>query len=171
MKYSKIIFPFLLAALLVTGCRPEDFKDIGEPREIPSSFAGAWKLSKVTQVDEDAKGKGFPAFVSELDLTNVFPYTQFALTLNINSNGSPTTFTSNAGSSPAIINFSSGNWTVDNWDAPTALVFKQGAATQTVTLGAFPTGGNTKLKFKIERRDPGNNNKLLISYTYEFTKQ
>ena len=172
MKYSlKIFLPVLMVALLFATCRPDDFKDIGEPRDTPASMAGAWKLTKVIQKDEESARKGFP--YSEIDLTNIFPYSQFTLTLNVDENQSPTTFTSNAGSSPDIIGLPSGTWSVDNGAAPTKIDFKQGSTTKSVTLGSYPLGGNDKLKFRIEKRDadPAANNKLLISYTYEFTKQ
>jgi hypothetical protein len=59
---------------------------------------------------------------------------------------------------------------VDNGDNPSAIVFKNGTATEQVTLGAYPVGGNSNLKFKISRFDAATD-KLLISYTYEFSKQ
>ncbi len=172
MKYCmKTFFAALLIVALLPGCRPDDFKDIGEPRDVVASLGGVWKLTKATQIDEDALGKAFPGFVSQLDLTTIFPYTDFALTLNLDNNNSPSTFTSNPGNSPAIMTLTSGTWNVDNWERPSLLIFKQGSATQTVTLGSLPTGGNTKLKFKVEKRDAASGDKLLISYTYEFTKQ
>lgn len=172
MKYSiKILFPVLLAAILFSGCRPEKFKDIGEPRDIVASLGGTWKLTKVIQKDEESARKGFP--FSEMDLTAVFPYTQFTLNLALDNNLSPSGFTATPGSSPDIIGLLSGKWSTDNASAPTKIIFTQGANTRSVSLGSYPTGGNTKLKFKIEKRDadPAANNKLHISYTYEFTKQ
>lgn len=172
MKRSiKIIFSVILVAVLFSGCRPEEFKEIGEVRDIPASMGGVWKLTKVTQKDEESARKGFP--YSELDLTSLFPYTQFTLNLNVDNNLSPSTFTSTPGSSPDIIGLSSGTWRLDDATAPTRINFTQGATTKSVTLGSYPLGGNTKLKFKIDKRDadPAANNKLLISYTYEFTKQ
>lgn len=172
MKYClKIVLPVLLLAVLFPACRPEDFKDIGAPRDIPASLGGVWKLTKVTQRDEESGRKGFP--YSELDLTNLFPYTQFTLTLNVSNNQAPSVFTSSPGNSPDIIGLLSGTWTIDNADAPTMIIFRQGSTTTSVTLGAYPVGSNNKLKFKIDKRDadPATNNKLLISYTYEFTKQ
>jgi hypothetical protein len=172
MKLSiKIFFPVMLAAILFTGCRPEEFKEIGETRDIPSSLVGTWKLTKVTQKDEESARKGFP--YSEIDITTLFPYTQFTLTLVINTAAGLSTFTSSPGSSPDIIGLATGTWKLDSQEAPTKIDFTSGATTQSVALGAYPVGGNTKLKFKVEKRDadPAANNKLLISYTYEFTKQ
>jgi hypothetical protein len=171
MKYMKIFFSVLLVAIFFSACRPDDIKEIGDPRDVPASMGGVWKLTKVVQKDEESARKGFP--YSELDLTNVFPYSQFTLTLNLDNNESPSTFTSTPGGSPDIIGLTSGTWTVDNGAAPTKINFTSGTTTKSVTLGSYPVGGNDKLKFRIERRDadPAANNKLLISYTYEFTKQ
>ena len=170
MNITKIIMATLVTAIAFTSCKPDAFEEIGDKRDIPSSLAGIWKLVKVTQKDEEAARKGFP--YSELDLTTVFPYTDFSLTLNSSGN-TLTTFTTTPGNSPKVISLTSGTWAVDNGENPGAILFKNGAVTESVTLGSYPVGGNTKLVFKIEKRDadPAANNKLLISYTYEFSKQ
>jgi Domain of unknown function (DUF5004) len=167
----KIFFPVLLMAGLFSTCTPDKFEDIGPVRNVLSSFAGTWKLTKVTQKDEESARKGFP--YAELDLTTLFPYTDFTLKLDVDSKFIPNTFTATSGNSPKIITLTSGIWSVDNLQQPTVITFKNGAVTELVTLGGYPIGGNNNLKFKVERRDadPAANNKLLISYTYEFTKQ
>ena len=168
---TNILLVAVITAVMLVSCQPADFKEIGSTREVAASLAGNWTLTKVTQKDEDAARKGFP--YSELDLTTVFPYTEFKLTLNVNG-PSPSTFTAAPGNSPKILSLTSGTWGVDNGDAPGAIIFKgAGGSTEQVTLGAYPLGGNDKLRFKIERRDadPAANNKLLLSYTYEFSKQ
>jgi hypothetical protein len=164
----KITFLLLVTAAF-TGCQPDKIEAIGAPRDIPSSFVGAWKLTKAVQVDEDVKRKGNSFIFNTLDLTTLFPYTDFTLTLNASNTGSPTNFTANAGNSPAIIGLTSGNWSVDDGKAPKVIIFKNGATTEEVTLGAYPIGGNNKLTFRIERKDAAG--KVMISYTYEFTKQ
>ncbi len=154
-------------AILFAACRPEAHKELGQPRNILASIQGTWKLTKATQVDEDAARKGFP--YKELDITTIFPYTNFVLTLNLN-NGAPGTFTTTPGTSPKIIKLASGNWTVDNAEYPKELTLTSGAVTEKVTLGGYPVGALTSLKLKAERRDAGTG-KLLISYSYEFAKQ
>lgn len=160
-------FMVLAAALLFAACSPEAHKEIGEPRNILASLSGTWKLIKATQVDEDASKKGFP--YKELDITSYFPYTNFVLTLNLNS-GAPGTFTTTPGSSPKIIKLASGNWTVDNTDYPKDITLTSGATTEKVTLGGYPVGAASTLKLKAERKD-ASTGKLLITYTYEFAKQ
>lgn len=162
----------LLSVLIVTGalivaCTPEAHKDLGEPRNNIDAISGSWKLTKVLQTDEDATRKGFP--FKQADLTNVFPYTDFKMTLNTN-NGVPSTFTTTPGNSPKIIKLASGNWTVDDPDYPKLITMVNGTDTQRVTLGAYPIAGiNPSLKIRHDKRDASG--KLLISYSYEFTKQ
>lgn len=159
----------LFISMVFMGCQPDKIEAIGEVRDIPSSFVGSWKLTKAVQVDEDVKRKGNSFIFNTIDLTTLFPYTDFTLTLNANNVGTPTTFTANKGASPAIIGLADGSWSVDDGKAPTVLIFKKGAVTEQVSLGAYPIGGNNKLTFRIERKDAAG--KLMISYTYEFTKQ
>jgi len=157
----------LLVAILFAACRPEAHKELGDLRATLASLQGTWKLTKATQVDEDASKKGFP--FKELDITNLFPYTNFVLTLNL-TNGVPATFTTTPGSSPKIIKLASGNWTVDNTDYPKLLTLTSGSTTEKVTLGGYPVGPYNTLKLKVERKDAATG-KLLISYSYEFAKQ
>lgn len=160
---------FIGLAVTILGCQPDKFEAIGTSVDVPGSFAGSWKLTKALQVDEDVKRKGSSFIFNTIDLTTLFPYTDFILTLNASNTGSPTNFTANAGNSPAIIGLTSGNWSVDDGKAPKVIIFKNGAATEQVILGAYPIGGNNKLTFRIERKDAAG--KVMISYTYEFTKQ
>lgn len=159
--------PALTIALFFAACTPVERKEIGDARNIVESLAGTWKLTKATQVDEDAAKKGFP--FTELDITTLFPYTNFVLTLNLN-NGVPGTFTTTPGSSPRIIKLTSGNWTLDNNLSPKNVTLTSGSTTEIVTLGGYPVGPYKTLKLKVERKDAATG-KLLISYSYEFAKQ
>lgn len=155
----------MMAALLFTNCRPDAFKDAGAPRDIATSLTGTWKLRKAVQVDEDAARKGFP--YKELDITTIYPYTDFVLKLDA---GSPGNFTTTPGASPKIIRFTSGTWTLNDPQFPSALLLKNGTVTDTATLGGYPVGAATTLKLKVQKKD-ASTGKLLISYTYEFAKQ
>jgi Domain of unknown function (DUF5004) len=158
---------FFAVAMLFAACTPAEHKEIGAPRNVLASLAGTWKLTKATQVDEDASKKGFP--YKELDITALFPYTNFVLTLNL-TGGVPGTFTTTPGSSPKIIKLTSGNWAVDNTEYPKDITLTSGAITEKVTLGGYPVGASNTLKLKVERKDAATG-KLLISYSYEFAKQ
>ena len=104
-----------------------------------------------------------------MDITGLFPYTDFVLTLNVNA-GTPTTFTSVLGGSPDIVRLRSGTWTVDDLKYPKNIYLVSGTAADTILLGGYPVGAATTLKLKKEKRD-FTSGKLLISYSYEFIKQ
>jgi hypothetical protein len=171
-KIFKTGIALALTVIILAGCRPEAHKEIGAPRDIMNSLAGTWKLTKATQIDEDAAFKGFPAEVTQLDITTIYPYTDFVLKFELN-NGVPSTFTTTRGNSPAIIKLASGNWTVDDPAYPKVITLTSGANTEKATLGGYTVGPNNTLKLKVSRYDiPASGTpKLLISYIYEFAKQ
>jgi hypothetical protein len=74
------------------------------------------------------------------------------------------------GNAPKIIRLTSGNWAVDDPAYPKLLTLSNGSDTTRITLGSYPRGSSPNLKIRLERRDSASN-KLLISYSYEFTKQ
>jgi len=159
-------FPILLMlSMLVFSCRPEAFKEIGTANNNLSALTGTWQIVKVLQTDADAQKKGFP--YQTMDLTNVFPYTEFKMTFNTSANA-PTTFTVTPGNAPRIIPMTSGNWKADNVEAPKVLTLTSGTESSIVTLGSYPTGANPNLKLRQERKDPSG--KVLIIYDYEFKK-
>lgn len=167
-RFSAVI----LAGVLFFSCKPDAYKEVGTQTSVATSLAGNWKLVRVLQTDEDAKNKGFsyePINIQQMDVTNVFPYTDFKLTLNANGNA-PTTFTTTPGNSPRIIKLASGNWTFDDPNYPKVLTLANATDTAKVTLGSYPTAASPQLKIRVERRD-ASTNKLLISYSYEFIKQ
>jgi len=157
----------LLAMILAIACKRENYKPLGKAATPITSLAGTWKISSVTQKDEDAANKGFPYQVT--DLTSLFPYTDFTLTLNMNGN-TPTTFTTAPGQSPKIVTLASGNWSADDPTYPKVLTLANGADTAQVTLGAYPSGASPSLKVAVAKRD-ASSGKLLISYSYVFVKQ
>lgn len=166
-RINKIAAFLVLAVVLLGSCKPDAIPELGKERDLLNSINGSWKLVKATLVDEDAKVKGFP--YQQLDITNLFPYTDFVFRLNVEA-GNPTNFTSTPGASPKLIKLAAGTWTVDDIKYPKRLYFTNGTSTDTVSLGGYPVGAATTLKLKKEKRDFASG-KLLISYTYEFTKQ
>ena len=168
MKFiNKIAIVVLLATIVLAACRPASFEDMGIQRNFLQSVNGTWKLTKATQVDEDAAKKGFP--YQQLDITNLFPYTNFVLTLNVNGNA-PTTFLAVPGTAPKIVKINSGNWTVDNLNFPKNIYLSNGTSTDTISLGGYPVGASNTLKISKQKRE-ASSGKLLISYSYEFAKQ
>jgi hypothetical protein len=171
---TSIMKPSLKYLVLLSGviavlysCRPDTYKTLAAPGNYIQSLAGTWKLSKVLQTDEDAKRKGFP-FQSQ-DITNVFAYTDFTMTLNTNGT-TPTSFVIVRGNAPNIIPIASGNWKVDDPKFPNVLTLSNGTDSSKITLGAYPVQQTPLLKLSAHKKD-ASTGKLLISYSYEFTKK
>lgn len=166
-KIFKTGLLMLSVSILFTACQPAEHKELDAPRNILNSLEGTWKLIKATQVDEAAKAKGFP--FKEIDLTTLFPYTDFKLTLNLNA-GAPGTFTTVPGASPKLIKLTSGNWSVDNLNNPKNITLTSGAATEVTTLGGYPVGASNTLKLAVVKKEAATG-KVVITYSYEFAKQ
>ena len=154
-------------AAFVFSCKPDAIKPIGDENNNIAALTGTWALTKVTQTDVDATKKGFP--YRETDLTSSFPYTDFKMAFS-STGGSPTTFTTTPGNSPRIIRLTSGNWSADDIKTPKVITLTSGTTTEKITLGSYPNSTNPTLKISVERVDAVSN-KVLITYSYEFTKQ
>ncbi len=167
MKLINKIFLFAVIVGSFAACRPSYDKVIGESRDVLNSLNGTWKITKATQLDQNAYEKGFP--YQKLDITSLFPYTDFTLKLDV-ANGQPTTFTTTPGASPKIIKLASGNWAVDDVNFPRVVTLTSGSTTEKFTIGGYGIAPNPTLIVTVERAD-ASNSKVLIVYTYEFTKQ
>lgn len=164
MKNIKYII-LALCIISIWGCKPEEFGPIGSESNVLKEMQGTWRLSKVTQIDQDATTKGFP--YKQLDITNVYAYKDLVIALLGDAAGSPTTFTITQGNSPKISDFNSGTWTVDNISAPNIITLKSGSATSDLTLGSYAGLKSGKFYLKRIRKSNG---KVIVSYQYEFTK-
>ncbi|RYY52327.1 MAG: DUF5004 domain-containing protein [Chitinophagaceae bacterium] len=160
---NKLIY--LVFVVLAAGCQPDAHKEAGEVRNIVQSLGGTWKLTKVTQRDEEATLKGFP--FRDLDLTSIFPYSDFVLTLNVDGSG-PTTYSSTQGNAPQILKTASGAWVVDDPIYPGKVTLGTGASADVITLGSYPVAAEKNLSLTVQRKE---GEKLVMSYIYEFTKQ
>lgn len=157
---------FAICILSIWSCKPEEFAPIGEPQNVVKSIQGTWGLTKVTQIDQDANTKGFP--YKQLDITAVYPYTDLVLAFMGDAEGSPSTFTITSGNSPQIAELTSGSWTVDNVKAPSTITLKNGAVTNSLSIGSYVSLKSGKL---IIKKDKKLNGKVILSYQYEFTKK
>lgn len=166
MKTRLLLTICLAAGLLFTGCRPNGYEPIGNPNDNITAISGTWKLIKVTQTDAESQRKGFPYAVE--DITTLFNYASLQLTFDLSS-GAPSTFTINNGSAPPITSITAGTWSVDDVKTPKTITLKNGIATETMTLGAYPGPINSNLKVQVTRTDAATN-KLLIVYDYEFSR-
>ncbi len=169
LKYRYFVLCFTLVGVMLQGCI-EDPPDIGEPFDRVSNLSGTWNLTEVIQNDEDAIRKGFPTFVQSLEVTELFPFTDLSLTLNVNEEGNPSTFTVTPGNSPNIFGAESGSWSLDDPDAPSEITFEGGITIQLDTyLGLTEGVLNLKLT-RFETRSDGSQ-VAFLSYDYEFVKQ
>ncbi|WP_199118191.1 DUF5004 domain-containing protein [Pedobacter sp. ASV28] len=160
---------YLLIALCTVaffGCKPEKFGPITSNVAVVKQLQGTWGLTKVVQVDQDAKTKGFP--YKELDITNVYAYKDLVIALQLDALGNPSTFTITNGNAPKIVDLTSGNWSVDQNLAPTTIALKNGTVTNALSLGSY-TGLSSGKLYLV--RNKSINGKVILSYQYEFTKK
>jgi hypothetical protein len=163
MKNLKYIFLFF--CITVTwSCKPEEFGPIvNSPSNVLQQMQGTWALTKVTQIDEAATKNGFP--YKQIDITNIYSYKDLVLTIQGETTGA---FTINPGNSPKISDIISGTWSVDNVQAPTTFILKNGTTTNNLTVGSYADLAKGKM-YLI--RTKSLNNKPVLSYKYEFTKK
>lgn len=156
----------MVCILSIFGCKPEEFGPITSDVEVLKQMQGTWNLTKVVQVDQDAKTKGFP--YKELDITDVYAYKDLVIALQLDGAGNPSTFTITNGNSPKLADLTAGNWSVDNNMAPTTITLKNGTTTNALTLGSY--AGLSGGKFYLNK-NKSINGKVILSYQYEFTKK
>lgn len=164
MKKITIIAAFA-GLLILSACKPESLKEYTPYSGFElASLQGTWKVTRITQTDEDSKRKNFP--FKTLDLT---PYLNLsAVTLTLNTSGTaPSTFAANYGTAPAIFNLSAGNWKLDNNDKPGNVWLINGTDTTKFVLGSYNLLPNKKLLLK-QTKYLGTT--PMISYEYEFSK-
>lgn len=166
MNMKKILLP-VLGLLILAGCRPDEFEDLGAAQNNIDAISGTWKLISVVQKDEGAEVKNSP-FVT-IDLTSIFPYSTSSLVLNTAA-GQPSTYTYSRGTAPAIISSPSGNWKVDDVTNPKVISFINGTDTTKMSVGSYPRSFDNTFSLKNTKVDKGNSDKLAISYTYRFSK-
>ncbi len=155
----------ILGLLFFAACKPESLKDYESYSSVNlNSFQGQWKISLVTQSDEDSKRKLFP--YKTLDLTNSLNLTSIVLNLNIAS-AAPGTFTINYGTAPPVFKINSGSWKLDDINKPGNLWLINGIDTVKFTLGAYSQLANNKLLLKQIK---SLSSTKMITYEYEFSK-
>jgi hypothetical protein len=158
---------FFLALAVLFSCQPEDIKPLGDPLDKKQAVVGQWQISQVIQQDELSAIKGFPDFVTRMDITTIFPEAPYTdLKVSFNEDG---TFAVDAGR--ALVDLpAAGTWALDNPDYPSAVVLtdKEGNVTS-VEFGDFNGLTQGTLNLALLRRDE--NGKAFLSYQYTFEKQ
>ena len=162
----KRIIAILFLFLLIFSCQQDEIPAIGEKTDYISMLSGTWNMVKFVQIDADAEAKGFPAYATEKDLTDVFPghsYTGFSITFNADG-----TFSTSKGASFMQM-LASGTWAVDDEEYPSAIILTNGTVTQNVSLGSLADVIVGKVQFKEERKQT-ETGKVKIKYVYSLTK-
>ena len=168
-KVKNILSIAAMATLVVIGCSPEEYDALPESSNVITSLAGNWTLKSVVQKDEGAENKNSP-FVT-MDLTSIFPYTQYKLTL-ASTSGTSGTYTAVPGASPKIIRSNTGKWEVDDAKNPKVISFINGTDTTKMQIGSYPRSFNQSFKLRQTKVDMSTAAKApAISYDYEFVKQ
>lgn len=154
----------------MSGCI-EEFGGVGEPFNRTEQVSGTWKLNVVQQVDELAVERNWP--YQRLNLTNLFPYQDLTMTLNLDDSGNPSGFSVNQGNAPAIIPFEAGQWAFDDQEFPGAIIFSSGDQSTTLEFESLNELNVNRLVLKLARyqTDAQGKKKAFVSYNYEFVKQ
>ncbi len=149
----------VLSILLICSCASTEDGNYVAPITQYEKIGGNWILNSITQTDETT--------TSTMDLTNVFNFNSFGISLNLDSENNPTTFTI-TGNAPALLP-TSGTWKLAN-----AFVNSNGSSAKILlnnnvdlTITAVP-GTNAILEYKLTRK---NNGVSFVSYTYNLTAQ
>jgi hypothetical protein len=162
---KKIFFVQMVAFFFLAACQPESLKPIGERSNYLTQLPGTYKITRVVQSDIKAVKNNWP--FKTLDITNRFPFAEFELIINA-ATGSTGAFTTKPGNAPAIIPHASGNWSVDNAEAPKQVYFVNANDTVRLELGNYTSLRNNQLMLRRVRTLDG---KPVIQYDYEFTKK
>lgn len=169
MKSILSLSYILSACMLFMACQPDEFKSIGDPIIPMENIAGTWKLKKVVQSDMNAVEKGFP--YRTLDITDVLPYDAVTLELSL-ANGAPGSYTISNADGLDLVGANSGQWSVDNLQAPKMLFFISNGDTTTVNFGKYPNVvNNYQLDLSITKIQEGSDpskDKERVRYEYTF---
>jgi hypothetical protein len=169
----KAAYKYLIVVMVLAfSCRPDEFPEIGERSAILPFLKGTWSISSVIQIDNDAERKGYPLFAQLQNITEDFPYDQFRLTLNLNADDTPSTFTVELGDSPNIVGEGvlSGIWEVDDLDFPSLITFTDDSES-TIQLGSLSELATGKLVVKVVRKQlKGSLFVPVVTYNYVLRK-
>ncbi len=168
MKHTfKPIIIFLILTISFTSCEPVEYGEIGDPFSKLEAIEGTWIATEVIQIDETALAQG--GLYTEMDLTNLFNFTSYSITFNLDGEMQSSTFSVNDGGAPSFID-STGTWAFNNSEFPDEIYFTLPDSlgyTSKLKLIAPPRDQNP-LRMKFQRFS---GEKLIVSYRYNFEKQ
>lgn len=161
-----------LMIIAMVACQPDEFPEIGEPIDRIAQMEGTWVISAVNQIDDDAMRKGFPSFATQQDITQSFPFTQFRVTLSLNSSGNPAGFTVQAGNAPNLLgNMVNGTWDVDDKRFPSRIIFRGSGGVVTLDLASLRDLDNASLTLRTRRFEVRQGELLpFVTYNYRMSK-
>lgn len=173
MKKIKIISLISLAIIALNACTPDNNFTIGAPQNRLQQLSGTWKLQTVTQIDLDAKSKGFvdpsrpDIDLIQQDITQGASYSDLSLTFNVDGSTIPSTFSINYGNAPKIFKISSGSWKVDNLQSPGTVKLINSTDTITTLLSNVNNLPQNLLTLQFIKYS---GKKAVIQYNYNFKK-
>jgi len=157
----------LILAIAFLSCEPVQYGEIGVPFSKIESIEGTWIATQVIQLDETAIAQG--GLYTEMDFTDLYNFTSYAITFNLDADTLPSSFSVETGGAPSFIDLM-GTWAFDDNDFPSEILFTlpdSASYTSKMRLIAPPRDQNP-LRMKYQRFSGG---KLIVSYQYIFEKQ
>lgn len=168
MNLKSYLLILTLVGTAFYSCKRETFDSPPASAAVLSTIQGSWTLNKVTQKDEGAEIKNSPYVI--MDITSLFPYTQYKITIAGTSNVGSGTYTATPGSAPQILRSNTGKWEVDNVTNPKMISFINNSDTTKMQIGSYPTSFSPSFKLRQTKVDVATG-KPAITYDYEFVKQ
>jgi len=172
MKTSKYFYVLLLMVLVLpfAACNDTDDGSYVEPITVYEKIYGNWKVSSVKQVDEIAKANNESP--SEMTLTDQFDFSSFTISLNVDANNQPTTYTI-GGNSPRFFP-TEGYWALDyefhnTTGAANVIQLYSDASRSSMTAQLSVVGipgSSREMEIKFSRNTKGT---PFVSYVYKLT--
>ncbi len=165
-QYQNFIF-FIVLATAFAACEPVEYGELGEPFSKIEGIEGTWIATEVIQVDETALAQG--GMYTEQDLTDLFNFTSYSITFDVDANNLPSNFSVTSSGAPSFID-TTGIWTFNDNDFPTEVLFTHPDSSLFSSKMRLitPPRDQNPLRMKFQRFSGG---KLIVSYQYTFEKQ
>lgn len=157
---------FLLPSIW-TGCTKQDDGSDVAPITVYEKINGTWNMFSLKLVDETAKSAGIKP--DEMVITDQFNFQNFSITLNVDENKLPTTF-SVSGDVPALLD-TQGYWEIDKLypatdGTPVVIYFYADEAktqkTNQVSISSMP-GATAEMELKLVHTS---NQVAYLTYQY-----
>lgn len=156
--------------LLLSACNVFDYPEIEEPISVKvSELNGTWRVSKVTQFDQEAIDNGFPEDVQKRDITAQFPFAEYNLAFTLDAQGRPATFLVTPGNAPNFLAINSGSWSVDHPVFTTQINLFDATNPNSAAFRVKRISSDV-IALQLLRNAADDANTLYLFYEYEFTK-